>query len=192
MTFLVAAVGPIASSIASGPTVLFSDDFNRANQNPIAGNWSTQGGGFAGLEISSNKADGTTGGNCASYVNAVTPDADCYAQCAISDSGIPGGGGPCVRMATAANSMYGLQLFAGPTAALFYMAAGSYNSLALQVIAYTPGDVFKVEANGTAIKGYQNGVEILSATDANLTSGRAGLYAFGSANKFDDFECGNL
>lgn len=49
-----------------------------------------------------------------------------------------------------------------------------------------PGDTVKIEVIGTAIKGYIDGVEVLSATDSDLTSAGKGGFAFGGGNELEN------
>jgi hypothetical protein len=184
MTLLAATVGVIDSTRAGG--ILFTDDFTRANENPLAGNWSTAASWDA-MQLLNNQVGAAAGpaGN-ASYVNSVSVPDDQYAESPFVQSLVnivSAGGGVCVRMATGAKSYYCLQIFNGTstnpvTLDVFKEVAGSYTSLGQAPYTYTPGDVFRIEAQGTAIRGYVNGVLKLSATDSDLASGPFGLSGF--------------
>ena len=59
------------------------------------------------------------------------------------------------------------------------------------VLAVDTTGTIKLEAIGTAIKVYVNGVEKVSATDSAIASGKPGLHALTGDQKvdFDNFEC---
>ena len=75
------------------PTV--NDDFNRADQNPLAGNWTTCSG-FSNMRLSSNHVGGASNNqDCFVYWNANEFDPDHYVQVEIYGSY---NHQPCVRV----------------------------------------------------------------------------------------------
>lgn len=103
--------------------------------------------------------------------------------------------GICVRMDTSADTYYGLYYQAGELV-MFKRVAGVTTSLGTWISTLTGGGTdytFKLEAIGTAIKAYVNGVERVSVTDSAITAaGRAGLRSIGindatTGNHIDNF-----
>jgi hypothetical protein len=99
------------------------------------------------------------------------------------------------RMSTSADTYYALYYQAGETV-LIKRVAGVTTSLGVWTSTLTGGGTdytFTLEMIGTAIKGYVNGVERVSATDSAITAaGRAGLRSVGindaaTGNHIDDF-----
>ena len=169
---------------------LFTDNFNRANETPIGGNWSTQDGAPP-MNLTSNALVGSSASLNASFVNSVSPNNDQYAQCTMLAAAQ---GGPCVRMGPAPGGfdLYGFQVFGGGTQGNLYRLDNSgYTSLDLQTVTLVDGDTAKITVIGTAIKGYVNGVQVCAATDATYASGAFGMLGVGTTPSFDNFEGGN-
>ena len=78
-------------------TILAKDDFNRVNENPLAGNWATAPG-FSGLKIAS-KLLTTSGGDSVAYWKAATFTANQKAKCTVATLA-DGDFGPAVRIST--------------------------------------------------------------------------------------------
>jgi hypothetical protein len=102
--------------------------------------------------------------------------------------------GPVCRMDAAASTGYVFiwrhtnlryELFKVEAGVLAFLAAGGSTRAA--------NDVLKVEAIGTAIKGYRNGVLNASVANGDIATGkRAGIFALDTAQCFfDDFEMGD-
>jgi hypothetical protein len=87
------------------PGPLFTDNFNRANANPIAGNW-TNSGAAGGAIVGNQLAGGGPGDNFI-FVNSVQPPANQYAKITFVSTGNSGtdrdDGGPMVRADASGN-----------------------------------------------------------------------------------------
>lgn len=99
------------------------------------------------------------------------------------------GGGPCCRMQVGSFSCYMVYVAYDNGANNLILQrydSGSGTTLDSVTLAVDPTDKVDVEAIGTAIKGYVNDVEVLSATDATYASGYIGIemYDAGTGNKF--------
>src|SRR5215471_3535145 len=53
-------------------------------------------------------------------------------------------------------------------------------------------DVWKIQAVGSTISGYQNGNLVVQATDTNITSGSPGVWLYYSSNQIDNWSAGNV
>lgn len=54
----------------------------------------------------------------------------------------------------------------------------------------SPTDIWKIEASGSAIAGYQNGTQVVQTFDNTYSSGRPGIWLYYNFNELDDFTCG--
>jgi hypothetical protein len=169
-----------------------SDNFNRANENPLAGNWTTAPGASA-MQLFSNQVTGSTGANCTSFWNADTFGNDQYSQVTPVDN-TNFGAGLAVRVRTTTQyDCYILFLNASGSVQIYKIIAGSVTLLSSPNFAYAAGDVIKLEAVGTTLTAYKNGVaQANPATDSALTAGAAGLFANNFNLFLDDWEGGNV
>lgn len=183
-------------------TALFNDDYNRANENPLAGNWSTQNG-EAQMDLVSNAA--TNHGDTtdqAANVNSVTPPNDQYAKAKITAStGFTQGDGPGVatRMATAAKTYYRAVMRTGTSnnCQVGKKVGGAYTNLGDRNLTYSAGTEFYLESQGSTHIVKYGGVQLgLSINDGAITSGRFGIsYSSENAGQsctIDDFEGGDF
>lgn len=101
--------------------------------------------------------------------------------------------GVTVRCDGANNHYLAIVINSGGTAlALYKRVAGTYTQLGSNaaVANWTTGDTISVEAVGTTIRGFRNGVSVISQTDSSLASGTgAGIRAGGTATtaRWDNF-----
>jgi lysophospholipase L1-like esterase len=87
--------------------------------------------------------------------------------------------GIAARLSTSAATFYALSLSSsGTTLTLFRFIAGASTSLQSVTVVNKSGSRHRLElvCVGTLIKGYYNGAEVISVTDANIASGRAGIF----------------
>src|SRR3990167_417787 len=161
---------------------LASDNFDRADSTNIGSDWTEQKGDW---EILSNKLNhktdsGTSGEDIATWDTALnaSPAAD-YDVEAIVRLTVTGGMGVVVRYLDD-NNMYLLFLnTVGQTLEIYKKVSGSYTQLGST---YSAGQsisidyTLKLSMVGSTIKGYQDGVERISATDSDLTAtGKPGV-----------------
>lgn len=162
-----------------------SDNFSRANANPLGGNWSAVGT-FGQLQLVSDNATGitaSTGG--ADYWNPVTWGNDHWAQTTISASTTAGDIGPVLRAASsgaitsylivwsgisggAAGSVIIQKRVTGTTTALVSVTAPVVNN----------GDTILGVVNGTNLYLYWNGFLLTAISDSSISSGNAGMFIF--------------
>jgi hypothetical protein len=163
----------------------FSDDFNRADSTTVGNGWVEAAEDWA---ISSNRLAAPAAGGTGVIVCG-TPMAtdDNFAQVTIAVAAAVSCGVWC-RGDSAFGNGY-LWRNDGTSWDLFRNVSGSFTSLATFAGAAANGDVAKVQAIGTTIKAFVNGVERASVTDANITTGKnTGMRCAASASvRFDDF-----
>lgn len=182
-------------------SVLFTDNFNRADAADVGASWSVPTG-FVRFGIVSNACapSDLTGSDDAEYVNAVTPPDDQYAQGKVTNTITTNdtnfnGVGVAVRMATGAQTMYAA-LTVNARTKLMEMNAGASSHIASSVVAWVDGDTLYLEAQGDDLVVKINGSAVITQTDATITSGRFGVAhgtsAGASLASIDDFEGGDF
>lgn len=179
-------------------SVLATDNFNRADASDLGSSWTNIGD--ASLSISSNAAAAPNGygTNHVQTYTGVTCPADHYSQAVINNMTAFYHGVIC--RAADANNYYAFGVNpnafggAGTTYRLWKVVAGSPTSLGTGTGTAASGDTFYIEAQGTTIKGFANGVEKVSVTDSDLSGGNFGLvvYSTAAAARFDDWEGGDF
>lgn len=166
----------------------FADDFNRADSTNLGAGWVEVSGDWS--IVSNQLSPGTAGGTI--LLRAATDAAtdDNFAQTTIAATAAASQGVAC---RTNANLSTGyLWRNNGTSWDLFTL--GTFTLLATYTAAAAPGDVMKVQAVGSTIKGYVNGVERASVTDTTYATGKSsGIRAEStSALRFDDFSSGDV
>lgn len=173
---------------------LFTDDFTRGDGTGLGVNWTDIN---AGWNIASNRAVSRTGGSFnLTRLSSWAGGDDQYAKIAI----VTLGGSSCaVRIAAAAVTAYGVYARSDGGADLVRTVAGADTIIAQGFPAngsnggdLAAGDLIEVRAVGDTISAWCNGVQFLSVTDANITTGRPGLNYFSTGATIDDFEAGNF
>jgi hypothetical protein len=181
--------------------VLATDNFDRANVDPIAGNWSTQTN-EGSMAINTNHVVCADDQDRAINYNAITWPDDQYSQAAITAStGYAQDDGPGVglRMSTSAETFYRIIMRTGTTnnVSIGKKVTGSFTRIAGRDITYAASTVLYGEVQGTTIIVKYGGVQAgASATDSSVTTGRTGL-TFSSENAsqtmtWDDWEGGDF
>lgn len=125
-----------------------------------------------------------------------------YAKIAIASfqGGTTNYTGVACRVSTGINGARDFYLFllnenSGGTNApyeLHYVSDGGFNLLASGTQSWSVGDTIEIECEGTTIRGMRNGVQVTSATDSNLTSGKPGVWFYDDLATLDNFEGGDL
>lgn len=163
-----------------------TDNFNRTN-GALGANWTDGPGG--GLSIVSNEVTGTTGGVSDGYWSADAPNASQYAQCKIA--AVLDSSGPAVRV-----SATDWVSFVASTSnwTLYWYNDSDYTTIGDSwETEPAVGDIARIEAEGTAFRGYVNGTLRCSGTNASApATGYGGLIIDLTSARVDDFEVGNL
>ncbi|MFC9497658.1 hypothetical protein [Streptomyces sp. NPDC056982] len=168
----------------------FSDDFNRADNTALGANWVEVTGDWS---ISSNRlSPGAAGGTIILRAAAAMASSDHYAQATIAATAVASHGIWC-RGNTTLTSGY-LWRNDGSNWTLFAVIGGSFVSIGSYAAAAAAGDVAKVQAVGTTIKGYVNGTQRVSVTDTGVATGTSvGVRSESvAALRFDDFSAADI
>ncbi len=180
-----------------------ADNFNRADENPLGGNW-VNDTGYGACRIVSNAVDGAAGASCMARWNVDVPNADQYCQVRIAAGATIFYQGAAVRVqGNSSKTAYILFAYSATQITLYRFVGGVgtvlYNDGAVSV---APGDTIKLEASGTGaavtLRAYINGVnyggDILdTAADRIIAAGLLGIHTYANVgHTLDDFEGGNL
>lgn len=166
-----------------GPT--FSDDFNRANSSDLGSDWVEVSGDWS--IISNQLSSGSAGGTIILRAATEMLSSDHYAQMTIATPTTASMGVWC-RGNSNISSGY-LWRNDGTSWNLFSVSGGSFTIIGTYAVAAAPGDVARVQADGSTIKGYVNGIERVSVTDTAVATGTSvGIRSESTAViRFDDF-----
>lgn len=164
-------------------TQFASDNFTRADNASLGVNW-TVNTSFSGTfwAISSNNA--LAAGLAVSTYTAVAAPNDGYAEITIGsllETASDNGPGPCYRTSRTAMTLYFAQANTTETK-LYKLLAGAFTQLGSDGPAVTTGDVIRLICNGTSLTVTKNGISIITATDASIASGDAGMWASPTSN----------
>lgn len=176
--------------------ILASDNFNRADENPIASPWVDPG--FSGTaQLLSNAFNGTNSDGGVYYDGGVSWPADQYSKMTLKTPNIgesDTAGGPMCRVQTGAASGYIFGV-GGGFATIKKFTAGSLSGALASVstASVLANSVMEIRAVGTTISGWVDGVQIVSATDSDFATGKPGLYKYPSGTiSYDDWEGGDV
>jgi hypothetical protein len=144
----------------------FTDDFNRADGSPGA-NWTQVSGTWS--IISNQLSSGSAGGTIILRATGAMATNDNSAQVKIAATAAVSHGVWC-RGNTNITSGY-LWRNDGTSWNLFSVVGGSFTSIASYTAAAAAGDVAKVQAVGSTVKGFVNGIERASVVNTAVTTG---------------------
>jgi len=181
------------------PTTGILDNFNRANEDPLANSTWTKITGSQNLKIVSNICQGSPFNQLSgAYWSATTfgPDSEAYVTVLV----IPGGAN-YVRLYARLTSPGGAQnsyfmQFSNDSngCRIFIESGGTPTAIAQDAAArYVANDVLGFEVIGSTLTVYKNGASVLSTTDATFSAaGFIGLGARQSTAQLDDFGGGTV
>lgn len=174
-----------------------TDDFNRADQNPITGNWTTglSGWGSNNLRILSLALGDASTSDAAAYWNANSFSNDQFSSIKFSvintnDQPL----GPCVRMDGTAKTAYCCNAAGGGSNEnIIKFSAGTFTQLATQnVTNVATGDLLRCEVQGSNISWVLNGVTAFTTPDPDIISGNLGIALSDSSVAINFWQGGDL
>lgn len=168
----------------------FADDFNRTDSSNLGAGWVEVSGDWS--IVSNQLSPGNAGGTI--LLRAATDAAtdDNFGQGTIAATAVASQGFVCRGNANFSNGY--LWRNDGTSWNLFSIVGGSFTGLASYAAAAAPGDVARVQAVGSAIKAYVNGIERASVTNTDVATGKSSGIRAESTNglRFDDFSSGDV
>ena len=184
---------PKEPRLPHGTTI--TDNFNRADADAL-GN-SSEGWSWTEVindtDIVSNQAHSQGTEDCEARAESDLASSDHYGQVDVVNTTFKGGA--FARFSASARTAYIGYLRATVTLRLSKNVSGTETLLSDAVITPALPEAYKIEANGSAIKVYQAGVQRLSITDTAITGNtRCGIYTrtSGSSNIVDNFSAADL
>lgn len=168
----------------------FTDDFNRADSTDLGAGWVEVSGDWS--IVSGQLSPGAAGGTIILRAAGAMDSHDNYAQVTIAATTAASHGVWC-RGNSNISSGY-LWRTDGSTWDLFSVIGGSFSLIGTYAAASAPGDIAKVQAVGSTIKGFVNGVERVSVTDTGVATGTSVGIRSESAGaiRFDDFAAADV
>ncbi|MFE0651042.1 hypothetical protein ACFVZH_20875 [Streptomyces sp. NPDC059534] len=168
----------------------FADDFNRADSSNLGASWVEVSGDWS--IVSGQLSPGNDGGTIILRAAAAMDSSDHSAQVTIAATTAASHGVWC-RGNAGFSSGY-LWRNDGSEWTLFSVVSSTFTAIGSYTAAAAPGDVAKVQAVGSTIKGYINGVERVSVTDTAVASGTSVGIRTTSAGaiRFDDFAAADV
>jgi hypothetical protein len=168
----------------------FSDDFNRPDSTDLGPGWVEVSGDWS--IIGGQLAPDTSSGNTIVRATTVMASSDHSAQFTIAATAAASQGVWCRGDSTLSNGY--LWRTNGSSWDLFSVVGGSFTAIGTYAVAVAPGDVAKVQAVGSTIKGYVNGIERVSVVNSAVTSGTSvGLRIMALPGlRFDDFAAADV
>jgi pectate lyase len=183
---LIVTIGVLAQPVASAAT-LFSDDFEDGNADgwtKSGGSWSVVADGSRAYQQSGTSSDARAlvGGSWANQA----------VQVRVKPSGFNGSARHVDVLARAQNTSnyYYLALSDSGSVTLGKRVGGGFTTLASASAAVPVGtwQTVRLEAFGSALRGFVGNTELVTATDSTFTSGRAGVGSYYAAASFDDVQ----
>lgn len=168
----------------------FSDDFNRADSTNLGAAWVEVSGDWS--IVSNQLSPGAAGGTIILRAAGAMASNDNFAQVTIAATTAASQGVWCRGNSNISQGY--LLRNNGTSWDLFQVVGGSFTVIGTYAAAAAPGDVAKVQAVGTTIKGYVNGIQRISVTDTAVTTGTSVGIRSDSAGaiKYDDFSAGDV
>lgn len=168
----------------------FSDDFNRPNSSDLGPSWVEVSGDWS--IVSNQLSPGSAGGTIILRAADTMATSDHSAQVTIAATTAASHGVWC-RGNSNLSSGY-LWRNDGTSWNLFSVVGGSFTNLGSYTAAAAPGDIAKIQAVGSTIKAYVNGIERVSVTDTGVATGTSvGIRSeSASAIRFDDFAAADV
>lgn len=164
-----------------GSTELFNDNFNRADETPLGGNWTGQTGEGESFKLATSAVNPITDGDCGAYRNNVTWPADQYMEADCTAVAAGNGIGVALRMATGSKILYRVIIDNAGTINVEKLVPG-YTLITTRSVTYSAGAKLRAEISGSTIKVFYQGVQQgANITDSSIASGSGGI-CYSSSN----------
>lgn len=171
-----------------------TDNFNRADETPIAAPWTKQGAG-GNFNLSSNTmVKASSADDSMYYYSGAASSPDQFSEAKIVTKPTSNDWGPAVRIGGTGVTGYFYDNYINDPQISKHIN-GVYTEIASLGGGDTTvvGDVERLEVSGTTLKAFINGVQKGSnATDASITSGQPGIFWYENSGAIDDWAGGDL
>ena len=177
-----------------------TDNFNRANETPLASPWTRAGTGTAFNLVSNALTKPTNPDDAYMYYSGAAATGDQFAQAKQVVKPTNNDWGPAVRVQGASGSAtfagYFFDDYDGPGGPqIGRHLNGSFTAITSWGVSgnSVAGDILRIEATGSTIKAFVNGTQYQSsATDSLVTGGQPGIFWYEPSGTLDDWSGGDL
>ena len=171
-------------------STVITESFNKADSDILGPDlsWTELKGDF---DVVSNQAKSTLAGSSAARADSPLASANHYAQETWQAEDV----GNMVRKdSTTTFTCYGTDVYTSGYDEIWKEIAGVYTSLVTgATLTMTPGDIIKLEANGSTIRLLRNSTQVESVTDTSITGNTyTGIIGYDAAGILDNFQAGDL
>lgn len=174
---------PVAAAGGGGGGSSVSDSFTRANETPLAGNWTRVTDESGTLNLASNQLGiGTDSDTTYYYTGTWSADqsSEVAATAGVSNAG--SGPGVAVRCSTSARTYYRFVVDVSGNYEVGKMVAGSFTSLRTGTVTYSAGALIKLSIAGSTLTLFYNGAQVgATISDGDIASGNPGV-SYSSSN----------
>ena len=182
----------------------FTDSYTRSDQNLEAdANWTRVDGVAGAAKVVSNRLDIIDGSSSSAYYCPDQGTTDHYVQYTTAQNTADASAFHCCRLRDSQNFIGIRSIKIGGTTfevGVYTRLAGSLTNQSSNSTAFSIGDVFRLECNGSTWVGKKNGTQFATGTipshllSGQTNAGRVGICARGGPTTFwaDDFEAGPL
>lgn len=180
-----------------GGGAAYTDDFNRADENPIGAPWAQATGWTNSFKINSNKITGRAEGGTAIYYNA-TFSANQYSQTRPANTFGGVLAGPMVRVSSTATTGYVFMRTNTNAGKIAKWVAGTSSDLQTSCSGtYGTSNIMRLEATGSStvtLTAKIDGSTVCTVDDSSstITSGYPGVWAQNWQDDMDDWAGGDL
>lgn len=194
----------VSDNVNKAPKDVVTDDFNRADADTLGANWrdydggTYHGGAHYNPEISSNRfrndSSHTSDEAEALYIGASFAHVNQWCQATLSVKPSSGNCGLDI-CETDPNNLYYLYIDSAGYVEVGKCVSGVMGSGTNTTRTITAGDIFKISWDGTNVKAYHNGSEILSwapSTTFPPNGGGPALWSADGTARWDDFYGGPI
>lgn len=169
-----------------------SDNFNRANETPIASPWTQLSGSTGNVNLATNAITHASAGDCFYYYsNASGWNANQSSQFLYADFVVNSDWGPAVRIGSGGGfSGYFYSQF-GSGRTIGKWVSGSFSSVEAAAGGTDIANTYKLDVSGSTLSYYDNGSANANspATDSSLTTAGngPGVFFYDTGGSVDDF-----
>lgn len=166
-----------------------SDNFNRANETPLASPWARTPSSTDTFNLSGNAVVKASGTNQTIYaLSGYSWNDNQSAELLYASSTTNNDLGPAVRVSVAAFTAY-FYSQADTFRGVWKVIAGAYTQVEATTGTPSVGETYKLDAAGSTLSYYNNGAEAASspATDTSIAAGIPGIFYRYNAGSVDNF-----
>lgn len=171
-----------------------TDNFNRANETPVASPWITIPTSITDIRLNTNALNKGATNDAFAYYNGAASSPNQYSQFLyLSDSSGTDDWGPAVRISGTTSVRSGYWMDQRGFGANKYVA-DVFTVVEALTFTTATGSTFRTEVSGSTITCKKNGAEVTGSpsTDTSLTTGQPGVFLFEAGISVDNFDGGDL